>query len=174
MQLLPDWLYGFVPPEWWPDRPREPMFWGTELLPIDFGESTFLEMIFDKKRDVLVWGGCALVTNTDDVTINAPLTGTFSSILIRLKNPAADIVYSAGNAIGAPALGNSPGFAPLESLFSAWQFMARRPIYWPIPIPVPKGGSLQMDLINMNAGAQKHLRFTFWTSLMYEEREFVA
>lgn len=171
MQLMPDWLYGFVPPEWWPDRPREAMFWGVNLLPLDASGFDTLEMVFDKRRDVLVWGGCCLVTNTDGVTINAPVAGTFSTILVRLKNPAGNVVFSDGNVVGA---GNVPGFVPLESLFSVWQFTARRPVFWPIPIPMPKGGSLLMDLINMNVAATKQLRFTFWTSLMYEDREFVA
>lgn len=171
MQLMPDWLYGFVPPEWWPDRPREPMFWGVNLLPILGGENTSIEMVFDKRRDVLVWGGCCLVTNTDGITINAPVSGTFSTILIRLHNPAAAIRFSDGTVVGT---GNVPGFVPLESLFSSWQFNALRSIFWPMPIPIPKGGSLMMDLINMNGAANKHLRFTFWTSLMYEDREFAA
>ncbi len=171
MQLMPDWLYGFVPPEWWPDRPREPMFFGVSLLPLAATGFESVEMVFDKRRDVLVWGGCVLVTNADGITINAPVSGTFSTILARLKNPAGNVIFTGGTVVGA---GNEPGFVPLESLFSGWQFNALRATYWPIPIPIPKGGSLLMDLINMNLAATKFVRFTFWTSLMYEEREFAA
>jgi len=88
-----------------------------------------------------------------------------------MKNPAGNVVFSDGNVIGA---GNEPGLVPLESLFSVWQFQSLRTVYWPMPIPIPKGGSLQMDLVNMNPGADKYIRFTFYTATLYEEREFAA
>lgn len=166
---LPDWMYGFCPPEWWPDRPREIFFFGVNLLPLAAGASDTVEVVFDKKRDVLVWGGTALVGNTTGTLIDCPVSGTFTSILCRLRNPAGNRLYSDGTVIPAPPA-NVPGFVPLENLFSVWQFLALRPAYWPIPIPIAKGGSLMMDLINMNGGANKDVRFTFWTSIMYEER----
>jgi hypothetical protein len=171
MQYMADWMYGFVPPQWWPDRPREPQFYGVSLLPLAAGASTTVEMVFDKRHDILVWGGCVLVGNTTGTLIDCPASGTFTSILCRLKNPAGNVVFSSGTIVGT---GNEPGFVPLENIFSAWQFLALRAAIWPLPIPIPTGGSLKMDLINMNGAANKNTRFTFFTSIMYEEREFVA
>lgn len=170
MQLMPDWLYSFVPPEWWPDRPREPMFWGISLLPSSGAAAIeTLEMVFDKRRDVLVWGGCCLVTDSTQTLIFSPNSGTNSQFLVRLRNPSGAVDYSDGRVISPGNPPNPPGFMPLENLFSVWQFTAKRPVFWPIPIPMPKGASLAMDLIDVNP-TNKFLRFTFWTSLMYEER----
>lgn len=129
-----------------------------------------LECVFDKRRDVLVWGGAVLVTDPTGQSIFCPLSGTLTSVLVRLQNPAGNIVYTAGNVVPASAAA-SAGFVPLESMFAVWQNAAKRPVYWPIPIAVPKGGSLQMDMLDLNTAGTKHIRFTFWTSIMYEERE---
>lgn len=177
--LLPDWFYGFTPPGWWPDKPREPFFHGLNVLPIAANQGVVgsglgplvVEVIFSKRQDVLVFGGCCLVTNQNTTVINAPVSGTFSRILVRLRNPAGNVNYSDGRVIGA---GNEPGYVPMESLFSPWQFVSLRATYWPIPISIPKGGSLQMDLINMDGAGNKDLRFCFWTAKIYEEREFAA
>ena len=169
MQYSPDWLIGMVPPSWWPDRPREVMFYGVNLLPVVGPDS--VEMVFDKRRDVLVWGGCVLVTDSAGTGIFDPISGTNTQLLVRMRNPAGNIVFSSGTVVGS---GNEPGFMPLENLFSAWHNVARRPAYWPIPIPIPKGGSLAMDLIDVNPGGSKFVRFTFWVSLMYEERILTA
>lgn len=173
LQYMPDWFYGMVPPDWWPDRPRGT--WGS-VINVDTstwtGTFTNLEMIFDKRHDVLIFGGCCLVTASDGVSLFAPVSGTSSQTLVRLTNPAASRKYSDGNVI--PANTNQTGFVPLENMFSAWNFLGRRPAYWPIPIPVARGGSLLIELQNLNAPGGKAARFCFYTAIIYEAGEVAA
>lgn len=173
LQYLPDWFYGQVPPDWWPDRPRG--VWSA-VINVDTtawtGTNINLEMIFDKSHDVLVYGGCALIADATGVSIFCPAAGTSSQCLVRLTNPAAAMKYSDGNVI--PADVNQRGFVPVESLFSAWQHLGRRPAFWPIPIAVPRGGSLLIELQNLNAPGAKTARLAFYSAIIYEQSEVIA
>lgn len=179
MQYLPNWFYGLTPPGWFPDRPREPFFWSTTLFNVNFPANGVarIEQVFDKRRDVVVFGGTVMVTldAPNITTLLAPTSGNVcSQVLVRMSNPAGREVYSDGTIIGTPSpVQATPGFVPLESVFGAWQFMGKRPIYWPIPIPIPKGGSLLLELINTSGGSHL-LRFCFWSAIIYDERASVA
>lgn len=175
LQYLPDWFYGQVPPDWWPDRPREPF---VGVINIDqtvwTGVQTTLEMIFDKRRDVLVYGACGLITDTTGLSTFSPPAGTSSQVLCQLSNPAAGKFFSDGNTIPAQPADNTPdGFVPFENVFSAWQFVGKRPVFWPIPIAIPKGGSLLTTLFNLNAPGGKQARLAFWAALIYDEGDTV-
>lgn len=164
---LPDWLYGLVPPDWWPNRPRETFFAAVNTLPVGAGLTVSTEVVFPKKVDTLVFGGIMHVVTTNEVTILCPLSGPFSQKLVRLFNPAANILYTQSFNRSTPDV----GFVPAENLFAVWQKPGDRPVYWPIPIPVERGGSLQMDIQNLN-GAQAHnVRVTFLCGLMYDESQ---
>jgi len=166
-QYLPDWLYPFHPPDWWPNRPRETYFLGLNELPIGAGVTlSAIEVPFPKKVDALVFGGMLLVTNTTNDSVNCPLSGAFSQILVRLRNPAGNIVYTQSFNQSTP----DTGFVPAENIFSIWQCPGQRPVYWPAPICVPKGGSLQMDAQSLS-GINLNLRFTFLCGLVYNEEQ---
>lgn len=172
LQLLPNWLYGFVPPDWWPDKPREMYFYTLVIGPIQpFADVQTFNQVFSTQAETLVFGGSALVTtNTNDV-IHAPLSGSFARFAARLRNPAGNITYSGGT-VGAVG-GALPGFVPFESLFSPWQHCAKRAALWPIPIPVPKAGALLLDLQNFHNTVVR-VRITYACANLYPEREAAA
>jgi hypothetical protein len=163
IRYIPDWLYPFCPPDWWPNRPREPYFLGLNTLAIVAGSTVTIEVPFPKKVNALVFGGQVLVTSTNDVSVNCPLSGPWSQILVKLRNPAGNQLYSMSFNQNAPDV----GFVPAENMFGVWQDPAQRPVYWPMPIPVPKGGSLQMDVQSVSA-VNLNTRFTFYCALIYD------
>ena len=167
MQYLPDWLYGFVPPDWWPNRPRETFFTSISALPVNAGTTVTTEIVFPKRVDALVFGGTLLVTTTNEVTVLCPLSGLWSEKLIRLRNPAGNIVYTQSFNRSTP----DTGFVPAENLFAVWQSPAQRPVFWPMPIPVPRGGSLQMDVQDVGGVQNHNCRFTLYCALMYDESQ---
>jgi hypothetical protein len=182
LPLMPDWMYGFVDPAWWPDRPRE--FWVVQVnvLPLAANASPFIlaagnpspssrrEIVFSKRADTLVFGGQALVTTEDNLTIFEPLSGTVSQTLVRMSDPSASIVYS-DSFTGSV---RDVGFVPLENLFSCYKAKpARRPAVWPMPVHVKKGASLRFEFINTNAAAAHNMRLTFWCGLI-EAAQLIA
>jgi hypothetical protein len=166
IQYIPDWLSPFTPPGWWPDRPRETYFLGLNDLPITAGATVNIEVPFPKRVNVLVFGGILLATTVTDVTVSCPLSGPWSQTLVRLFNPAGNIVYTQGFNENDP----STGFVPAENIFAVWQCPGQRPVYWPMPIPIPKGGSLMMDVQSVSA-INLNLRFTFLCGLIYDEAQ---
>lgn len=164
-RVLPDWLRGFVNPDWWPDRPRNPLFQTINVLGILPGTNspTTVEQIFHKRRDVLVWGGIAhVVDSATQASIFCPASGIWSQMLVAMRNPAGNVLYTD---IGARV--------PLENIFSVWQNPGTRPVYWPMPIPIPKGGSLMLDIQSL-AVASIDLRLTFLASIVHEETDRVV
>jgi hypothetical protein len=117
-----------------------------------------------KRVDTLVFGGAILVTTATDITIFCPLSGPCSQILVRLRNPAGNIVYTQSFNRSAP----DTGFVPAENIFAHWQTPGQRLAYWPMPICVPRGGSLMMDVLNESA-TNNNVRFTFLAGLVYDE-----
>lgn len=172
MQMLPNWYYGFLPSDLWPDRPREFFITELDLIPLTAGVVTPREVVFSKRTDVIVFGGCAIITTADDVSLFNPRSGTCSQCLVSMYNAAGNEVYTPLDATGLPVV-------PLEHLFSMWgwhiggQFVnagAKQPAYWTQPVIVRKGGALTLGLRNVGAG-NNHLRLGFWIGLMYEQRD---
>lgn len=161
---LPDWYYGLVPPGWWPDRPREAYFNSINILPIAANQTVTAELTFPKKVDSLVFGAVAFVTTVNDQTIICPLSGPCTQKTVRMKNPAGNITYSE-TFTGSV---RDTGFVPFENLFGVYQRPGDRPVFWPVPIPVVRGGSLQMDIVNLNNAQDHNVRITFYCALMYE------
>jgi hypothetical protein len=161
MQILPDYFYGFMPPGWWPDRPRNPSFYTLNTLPVPANLATGItvEQVFNKRKDCVVFGGVALVTDTLNSTVSTPTPGVWTQIMCKMRNPAGNITFS-------------NGFVPFENMFAVWQNAGSLPVYWPMPVPIPKGGSLMMDLINLNvAGGDKNVRLTFLMGIIYDEAD---
>jgi hypothetical protein len=179
LPLMPDWLYPFVNPDWWPNRPREFFIVQVNVLPIAANASPFIlvagnpdpssrrEIVFSKRADTLVWGCQALVTTTNNLTIIEPLSGTPSMKLVRISDPSSSIVYTSsvnGNTEGT-------GFVPFDNIFSAQPAgPAQRPNLWPMPIHVRKGAALRFEFINLNTAAAHNIRLSFWCALIEAAR----
>lgn len=175
LPIMPDWLYGFVNPDWWPDRPREFFIVQVNVLPLAANASPFVlvagnpspssrrEIVFSKKADALVFGCQALVTTTNNLTIFEPLAATVSQTLVRVSDPSASIVYTDsfnGNT-------RDTGFVPMENFFSCYKAKpAQRPAFWPMPIHVKKGASLRFEFINTNPATAHNMRLSFWCALI--------
>lgn len=171
----PNWLYGMVPEGWWPDRPREMVDFiqNVQTIAVADGIQVF-ELTMAKEDDVLVWGGVALVTTVPSGGAPPSVFGptlasgtSYSTILAQLASPSAGEVYSQAFSGTANAANN---LVPLESLFGCGQRPGTKPVFWPIPLRVMKGGSLQLSM-QVLAGAAKQVRIAFKTSVMYRERE---
>jgi len=155
----PDWFYAMTPPGWM-ERPLEFEVYERNVLPNTSGATTSVELIFSKVCDTLVFGGSALVTLTDNATILCPLSAVSTGYTARLSQPSKGDVYSQSFSNSTP----TQGFVPLENLFAVWQTPGQRPVFWPIPIAVPVGGALLLDLIDVRGAADANLRFTFTTA----------
>lgn len=183
--LVPNWYYALVPPGWWPERPREFFVYTLNVVPLPaaatpFGSdaqrvNTTQEVVFSKRADTLVIGGCALVTTTNGFTvIEGAEEGTGSQILAKLYDPATDSVYTVTSAVVTPGGVASDergarnlGFVALENLLAAGKGQpGQRPAIWPIPIAVRRGASLVMQFVNLNGGAARHLRISFWCATL--------
>lgn len=143
---IPDFLYGFVPPEWWPDKPRDYFTRTLNLLPLAAGGVETSSVVFSKTLHTLVFAGIALVTATDDLTELWPLgqpLNTTSRKLVFLETPAAQARHS-----------SHP--LPLDNLFGS----AAKPAFWPIPLPVQRGAALQVTVRDLEATA-RNVRLTF-------------
>lgn len=162
--ILPNWFVGQLGSYWWPDRPREPMVFVQNAIPVNAGQTVTVELYLARRTDVLVFGGVALVTSTDNQTVHCPASGIWSQILSRLYNPAGNESYS--DAFTAPATKTAPPLIPLENLLSAWQNPAQDAAYWPVPIPVRQGATLLLQLQNIGAG-NKNVRLGFWSAQLY-------
>ena len=160
-RFLPDYFFGQVPPGWWPDRPRDPRFYTLNVLPLAAGSGvavTVVEQIFNKKKDILIFGGIAhVVDHTSQATISCPLAGVWSRIDCQMLNPAAAIVYTSD-------------FVPLENLFGIWQRPGDKPVFWPMPLSIPKGGSLQFNLRSY-CPLDQDLRLTFYAANLYDFKD---
>lgn len=165
--LLPNWFYGQLGPYWWPNRPREPMVFVQNAIPVAAGTTVTVELYLARRTDVLVFGGCALVTSVDNATVHCPASGIWSQILTSLYNDAASEVYS--DVFVAPAAHAAPPLLPLENFLAPWQNPAQNPTYWPMPIPLRQGAALQLALQNIGGGA-KNVRLGFWCANLYERK----
>lgn len=167
-QYLPDWFYGLVPPGWWPNRPREPFWWVMNVLPIVANSSLTAEVVFDKKVDALVFGGTIFVTDVTGTSVSAPAGGVFSRIFLRLTNPAAAKMYTATFTNNGVTSQQDTGFVCADNVLAPWTNPGSRPMFWPIPIAVPRGGSLQLDLAS-TASINTNLRIAFACAMIYDE-----
>lgn len=168
LQMLPNWFYGMLPADLWPDRPREFYCYTLSLVPLTAGATnqTF-GVVFSKKTDTVIFGGSVIRTPTDGLTLFNPRAGVFSRATVQLSNSAGNEVYTDGN-------------VPLENIFGVWGPLlpgagfvgipAKLPVVWPIPIVVRKGGELTMRLTDLAATAS-WFRFTFYGALIYQQRE---
>lgn len=172
MQMLPNWYYGFLPSDLWPDRPREFFITELDIIPLPASVVTDREVVFSKRTDVIVFGGAAIVTTTDGVTLFNPRGGTYARIAVHMYNAAGNELYTELNAQGQPVV-------PIEHLFSVWgwhvggQFVnigGKSPTYWSQPIVVRKGGALTLSMLDL-AAAARWVRIGFWIGLMYDKRE---
>jgi len=159
--MLPDWLYGFVPPSWWPARPRYFLGYTLNILPAPQNATVTRSVVFSKRLHSLVFGARAFVTNTTDDAIVMPATGTPPTKMVMLSSPASNQVYTS-----APV--------PIESLCGTngygtgvgpRAFQGAQPAYWPVPIAVPKGSDLQVILVNTGTGAH-NVRITFYVAVL--------
>lgn len=175
MQMLPNWYHGFLPSDLWPDRPREFFITELDVIPLAASVVTPREIVFSKRTDVIVFGGCVIITDTAGAVLNNPRSGVFSRCLVSMYNAAGNEVYTPLDNTGLPVV-------PLEHLFAMWgwhvggQFVnmgAKQPAYWTQPVVVRKGGALTLNLLDLS-GTVRHLRLGFWIGLMYEQRENVA
>lgn len=168
LQMLPNWFYGLLPGDLWPDRPREFYAYTLNLIPLAAGAVNVpFGVVFSKKTDSIIFGGHVIRTTTDGVTLFNPRSGVSSQALCQLSNSAGNEVYT-------------DGAVPLENLFSVWgpivgkagfaNIPAKQPNYWPLPIVVRKGGELTLALSDLNA-TNSHFRFTFYGALVYQQRE---
>lgn len=169
LQMLPNWYYGFLPADLWPNQPREFYAYTTSIIPLAAGATNqVISLVFSKKTDSLIFGGHVIRTTTDGVTLFGPRSNAASQASVQLRNDAAGEVYTDGN-------------VPLENLFSMYgpavmgssgviSEPCKLPCYWPLPITIRKGGELTMRLTDLNA-TQSWFRFTFYGALIYQERE---
>lgn len=168
LQMLPNWFYGLLPGDLWPDRPREFYAYTVSVIPLAAGATNVpFSVVFSKKTDSIIFGGHVIRTSVDGATMFNPRGGVSSRALVQLSNAAGNEVYT-------------DGAVPLENLFSVWgpivgkggfsNTPAKLPNYWPIPIVVRKGGELTLALSDLAATAS-HFRFTFYGALVYQQRE---
>lgn len=159
---LPDWLYGFVPPSWWPGRPRDFFTYTLNVLPINANTQVTRSVVFSKRVHALVFGGMALVTTTLDDVLVQPAAGVPPQKLVRLGNPAGNEVFT-----------SDP--VPIENLFGVngygtgvgpRAYQGKQPALWPMPIPVARGGELQVALVNLNTVANHNVRITFYVAVV--------
>lgn len=186
MPLLPNWFYAQLPKGWWPDRPREFYCYQTNIIPFNtaFGTIFQKELVFSKRSDAVIFGAQGLVTTVPALgfapAVVNPQSGATVALAVALSNPSADEQYTLPIVISATG-GQVSGGVPWESIFSQWgstggpiiSAPARQPCYWPIPIPVRKGGSLLLSLTSIRNPLPVNLwiRLTFWACLLYDERE---
>jgi hypothetical protein len=145
-QYIPDFLYGFVPPSWWPDKPRDYFTRTLNLLPLLAGGVEISSVLFSKTLHTLVFAGIATVMSTDDLTELWPLgqpINNSSRKLVLLETPAARTRHSS-HAV------------PLDNMFGS----AAKPALWPIPLPVQRGAALQVTVSDLEATA-RNIRLTF-------------
>lgn len=162
----PNWYLGLLSERFWPDRPREPYNWNVNFIALAVNTTQVQEVPLAKRYDALVFGGCALVTNTDNSTLDAPNSAIWSQMLINITNPAGNHIYMQGFSGNAD---EAAPFVPIENVLSpAWGIPAQRPVYWPVPIPVRKGGSLQVALRNIGS-ATHTARITFWCAVLFDK-----
>lgn len=170
LRPLPNWFHGLLPESLWPDRPREFYAYTLNLIPLAASATITTDVVFSKKTDSLIFGGTAIRTTPDGITLFNPLAGSAVRALIQLSNSAAAELYTEVQ-------------VPFENLFSSWgprmgpagfvNAGAKLPAYWPQPIFVRRGGALSM-LITDQANTASHWRFTFWGCLLYEQSERVV
>ncbi len=171
LRPLPNWYYGLLPENLWPDRPREFYSYTLNVIPLAAGATINADVVFSKKTDSLIFGGAVIRTTPAGDSIFNPRSGTFVRALVQLSNSASNELFTDRsdpfNGLGVP----------IENLFAAWGPImpghgfvnagARLPVFWPIPIYVPKGGALSLKLSDLAATAS-HFRFTFWGGLIYQ------
>jgi hypothetical protein len=168
LRMLPNWFYGMLPADLWPDQPREFYCYTLSLIPLTAGAQSF-SLVFSKKTDTLIFGGHVIRTeSTAPFNLINPRSGVSSRALVQLSNAAGNEVYTDGN-------------VPLENIFSVWgpimgdagfvNVPAKLPCVWPLPITVRKGGELTMRLTDLAPGADSWFRFTFYGALVYQQRE---
>lgn len=167
LQPLPNWFYGLVPGNLWPDRPREFYSYTLNLIPLAAGATISTDVVFSKKTDSIIFGASMIRTDVTGASIFSPASGTFIRATCQMSNSAANELYTQDG-------------VPLENLFSSWgpnlrghgpvNAGAKLPAFWPVPIIVPRGGALTLKLTDLAATAS-HFRFTFFGGLLYEQRE---
>jgi hypothetical protein len=160
---LPDWLYGFVPPSWWPARPRDFFGYTLNVLPIAANATVTRSVVFSKRLHSLVFGARALVTSTDDATVLQPAAGTPPLKTIRLANAAGNEVYGSHpvpieNLCGCGGMGAAAG--------TRWEGQFGNPSYWPVPLAVPKGADLQVIMVNLHTAQAHNVRITFYVAVL--------
>lgn len=164
LRPLPNWFYGLLPPDLWPDRPREFYSYTLNIIPLAAGATISTDVVFSKKTDSIIFGGAMIRTPATGDTLFNPRSGVFSRAVAQLSNSAANELYTDGQ-------------VPLENLFAVWGPIlpghgfvnagAKLPAFWPLPIYVPKGGALTLRITDL-AAAASHFRFTFWGGLLYQ------
>jgi hypothetical protein len=167
---LPDWLYGFVPPSWWPSQPRDFFGYTLNILPIAASGTVTRSVVFSKRLHSLVFGGIAFVTTTADDAIVQPAGGTPPDKLVTLASPAGQEVFSSGP-------------VPIENLFGGFgygtgagprAYQGHQAGFWPIPIPVQRGGDLQVIVVNLNTAQAHNVRITFYVAVLAATRRKAA
>lgn len=151
VQYIPDWLYGFVPPDWWPDKPRDFFSRTLNIVPLAAGGVAVEGVVFSKALNTLAFAGVGLVTSTTDATELYPLGQPLNNSarkLVLLENPAAQERYSNRE-------------VPLDNFFGS----ASKPALWEVPIPIPRGASLQVTIRDLEATA-RNVRLTFWCAVI--------
>jgi hypothetical protein len=186
LPLLPNWYYAQLPRGWWPDRPREFYCYQLNVIPFStpFGTTFQKEIVFSKRSDAMIFGAQGLVTTVPAfgaqmASIN-PQTGASVALAVALANPSADIQYTSPIAISSN--GGQVGGVPWESIFSQWGYAgiggiasnpAQMPCFWPVPVPVLRGGSLLLSLTSIRnpLPANFWIRLTFWCCLLYDSAQ---
>lgn len=172
MRFLPNWFYGLLPDDLWPDNPREFYNYTLNAIPLLGNGQINTDVVFSKKTDSIIFGASALVTDTTGATSQVPSAGVWSRKLVQLSNSGSGEIYTDPTA-GTPA---APG-VPFENVFGVWGSVPggginspgmRLPCYWPMPIIVRRGGALSMKITDLS-GANHHLRITFHGALIYKK-----
>jgi hypothetical protein len=168
---LPDWLYGWCPPSWWPNRPRDFYSYTLNVLPVNANNEVIRSVVFSKRFHSLVFGGTALVTDLSDANIVQPTGGTPPLKLVRLANPAGNETFTGGQ---------QGGYVPIENVFGVEgygnnvgprAYTGSQAAIWPIPIAMARGSELQVGVINMNLGGNQNVRITFYVALIEPKRK---
>lgn len=164
LRPLPNWFYGLLPENLWPDRPREFYSYTLNIIPLAAGATANVDVVFSKKTDSIIFGGAVIRTPFTGDTIFNPRSGTFVRATVQMSNSASNELFTEAG-------------VPIENLFASWGPVlpghgfvnagAKLPAFWPIPITVPKGGALSLRITDLAATAS-HFRFTFWGGLVYQ------
>lgn len=166
LQLLPNWYFGLVPQDLWPDAPCEFFCFQHNLLPLLANRSNTTELPISKKTDALVFGASGLVTDPATGIVVQPRSGVSSQKLITLANPAGAELFTSDAVPWENIVGCYSGMGTAGGVIDS---PAQAPVIWPMPITIRKGGSFLVTIQNLNNAADHNIRLTFYGALVYKQ-----